>query len=98
MASTMLASPVELLVKLHDTDEMRAAVYAGADEAVQAATLIARIISTREAQLEEKRKQQERAQSERMPRQATAPPKEKKPKDPKCPACLQGKHRAHTCT
>ena len=76
-------------------EAVQEAVHAGAEVAVEAAGMIARIISVWEAQLEEERKQ--RSAHPPVPTAKPAPaPKAPRVKDPFCLAC-QGKHRAHTC-
>ena len=67
-------------------------------EARKAASLIENIIRVWKRQLKEQEEQREEhvAHAERQQQGRSAPAREKKAKDPNCPAC-QGKHRAHTC-
>ena len=90
VATSMLAC----LAELSADARVRAAVQAGAEEAVEAATLLARITSAWEAQLEEEQRQRDAQRQRNMP--AAAPARKEKRKDPNCLAC-QGRHRPHTC-
>ena len=82
------------LAELSADARVRAAVQAGAEEAVEAAALLARITSAWEAQLEEEQRQRDAQQQRNM--LAAAPARKEKRKDPNCLAC-QGRHRPHTC-
>ena len=84
---------VAFMIELSNDETVQAAVQAGAEEAVQAASLITRIVNTWKAQLREEQKQRD-AHLRQQP--AVTAPKEKRPKDPNCLAC-QGRHRPHTC-
>ena len=87
------------MVELSTNETLQAAVQTGEEEAVHAAALIARIVSTWQAQLSEEQKQRDAAAQTRQRRDANAeaaPHRQQQKKDPNCPAC-QGKHRAHTC-
>ena len=88
---------VAFMAELSGQETVQAAVQAGAEEAVHATALIARIVSTWEAQLGEERKQRDDAAAKTRQRQdATAAPRQPRQKDPNCLAC-QGRHRPHTC-
>lgn len=85
------------LVELSSDETVQAAVQAGAEDAVHATTLIARIVSTWEVQLSEEHKQRDAAQAlRRRDANAEAAPRQPRQKDPNCLAC-QGRHRPHTC-
>ena len=85
---------VAFMAELSGQETVQAAVRAGAEEALNATALIARIVSTWEAQLKEEQKQRDAATNMRQ-RQEAAPPQQRQ-KDPNCLAC-QGRHRPHTC-
>ena len=80
------------LASLAGNETMQAAVHEGAEEAVEVAEVIARLIRVWEEQLEEEQRQRN-AHAAPTPKPA---PKPQRVKDPFCLAC-QGKHRAHTC-
>ena len=91
------AGILAFLVGLSADETMQAAVEAGEEEAKQAVTLMARIVSTWEAQLTEEQKQREAAQTrQRRDASAEVAPRQQRQKDPNCLAC-QGRHRPHTC-
>ena len=88
---------VAFMAELSCQEIVQAAVQAGAEEAVHATALIARIASTWEAQLSEEHKQRDAAQAQRRrDANAEAAPRQPRQKDPNCLAC-QGRHRPHTC-
>ena len=85
------------LVELSTHETVQAAVQAGAEDAMHATALIARIVSTWEAQLSEEHKQRDAAKAQRRrDANAEAAPRQPRQKDPNCLAC-QGRHRPHTC-
>ena len=88
---------VAFMAELSDQEMVQAAVQAGAEDALRATALIARIVSTWEAQLQEEQKQRDDAALKTRQRQdASAAPRQQRQKDPNCLAC-QGRHRPHTC-
>jgi hypothetical protein len=91
---------VAFLAELQANETVRAAVQAGAEAAVQAVTLMARIASTWDAQLEEEQKQRDSQIRKQLGRRdANADPLNSrvKKKGPDLCAACQGRHRPHTC-
>ena len=85
------------MAELLSQEAVQEALQAGAEEAVHATTLIARIVSTWEAQLSEDQTQKDAAQRrQRQDATAEAAPRQQRKQDPNCLAC-QGRHRPHTC-
>ena len=93
----VIKSGVALMAELLSQEAVQEALQAGAEEAVHATTLIARIVSTWEAQLSEDQTQKDAAQRrQRQDATAEAAPRQQLKQDPNCLAC-QGRHRPHTC-
>ena len=86
---------VAFLAELQSNETVRAAAEAGG-EAAEAVTLMTRIASTWDAQLEEEQKQRDTQPQRQQDANSEAAPKRKRPLDPNCLAC-QGRHRPHTC-